>query len=192
MSNDPYSNMMAAYEERNRPSAQPEKCFTFCSQRADAPPLCRMFCLRKRQPIRTQAEDLARLRPGIAKREELASPTFPMTAPIVPAYHPEQAQSSLDNALPRAGQRQMGKTEGSWLAGLSGWSPFDALRRRLDPYSFIYVRGTPDGVVGRYMEEMEYDDGENDFGTISRGASAAVQKRKLTNQLEWLEWGDHG
>lgn len=191
-SDDPYSNMLAMYEARNRPSAQPEKCFTFCSQRADAPPLCRMFCLRKRLPARTQAEDLARLRPGVPKREELASPTFPMTAPIVPAYYPQIAQTVPPPEPTSVKTRGTGKKDESWLAGLSAWSPFEALKRRLDPYSFIYVRGTPDGVVGRYMEEMEYDDGENDFGVVSRGATAMVQKRRLDNKLEWLEWGDHG
>jgi hypothetical protein len=196
-SDDPYSNMMAEYEDRNRPSAQPEKCFTFCSQRADARPLCRMFCLRKRLPIRTQAEDLARLRPGLSgvpKREELAVPTYPMTAPIFPAFHPQVVETTTP-ALPEAAlpkKSGLMKKDESWFGGLTSWSPFEALRRRLDPYSFVYVRGTPDGVVGRYMEEMEYDDGDHDFGTISRGATESVQKRRLENKLEWLEWGDHG
>lgn len=45
------------------PSSTPEKCLTFCSQRADAPPICRMLCLRRRPKQLSRAEELERLRP---------------------------------------------------------------------------------------------------------------------------------
>lgn len=72
------------------------------------------------------------------------------------------------------------------------WSfnPFAALRRAADPYSIIYVRGTPDGVIGRYMEEMESDDGHRDFGeSISRHAK---QKGREERVMEYLDWGEEG
>ncbi|BEI80249.1 hypothetical protein CcaverHIS002_0107780 [Cutaneotrichosporon cavernicola] len=50
---------------------------------------------------------------------------------------------------------------------------FEAWRTRLSPYSFIYVKGTPEGVVGRYMEELDADDGQYDFGaSTSTGGEA--------------------
>jgi hypothetical protein len=78
-----------------------------------------------------------------------------------------------------------GKDEGGW------WNPFKALESRLSPYSFIYVKGTPDGVVGRYMEELEGDDGNYDFGSISRGASESIRRRGRAG-WEYIDWGAHG
>lgn len=112
----------------------------------------------------TRSEDLARLRPP-RPRQDAASPTS-------------------------FGKSKKEETEQRGWFG--GWSPFEALKRRLDPYSIVYVKGTPDGVVGRYMEEMEYDDGQYDFGAISRGAGSLAARRREENRWEWLDWGDHG
>jgi hypothetical protein len=71
------------------------------------------------------------------------------------------------------------------------WNPFKALERRFAPWSFIYIKGTPEGVVGRYMEELEGDDGNRDFGSVSRGASD-LQRRKAGDGMEYIDWGEHG
>lgn len=134
------------------PNPIPEKCLTFCSQSQDNQPICRMFCLRRRRPIASQAEQLARLRP---------SPSSTSTSP------------SKDRG-------------DEW-----SWSPFKALQRRAAPWSFIYVKGTPEGVVGRYMEELEGDDGNRDFGSISRTATE-LQRRRGHDGWEYLDWGEHG
>ena len=162
---DPYAEFHA-FKEHQRQTAVPEKCLTFCSQRADAPPMCRMFCLRRRQLALSQAEELARLRAPSRNVEHASTRSMEQISP---------APSS--SAEPTS----------FW----SAWSPFEALRRKLAPYSFIYVRGTPEGIVGRYMEELEYDDGYRDFGTISRGTDTEG-KRKREVQMEWLEWGANG
>jgi hypothetical protein len=65
------------------------------------------------------------------------------------------------------------------------------MEKRAAPYSFIYVKGTPEGVIGRYMEEMEGDDGNRDFGSVSRGASDLVRRRGAGG-WEYLDWGEHG
>jgi len=41
------------------------------------------------------------------------------------------------------------------------------------------------------MEELEYDDGIHEFGSISRG-SGDVSRRKSEGGIEWLDWGEHG
>lgn len=210
---DPYAEHRALYAQQNAPSAIPEKCLTFCSQRADAPPLCRMFCLRKRQAVSSQREDLARLRPpkireggalaaastsASASRGGIVAITAADTLSLPTSGSATIASSSRMNSAPGSGDavpsgsRTTSDKRESWLAGLGAWSPFDALKRTLDPYSIVYVRGTPEGVVGRYMEEMEYDDGAYDFGHVSRGAGKALARRREENQWEWLDWGDHG
>ena len=63
------------------------------------------------------------------------------------------------------------------------------MRRRVEPYSLIYVRGTPDGVIGRYMEEMESDDEIYDFGDISRGSK---RRRREDQGIEYLDWAGDG
>ena len=78
-----------------------------------------------------------------------------------------------------------GEEKRGWLA-----APFEAMKKRVDPYSLIYVRGFPDGVVGRYMEELEYDDGNYDFGAVSRGSDLAARRR--THEMEYFDWGDSG
>ncbi|WWC98552.1 hypothetical protein V866_005444 [Kwoniella sp. B9012] len=78
--------------------------------------------------------------------------------------------------------------------------PFESLRRTVTPYSFIYIKGTPDGVIGRYMEELEWDDGEYDFGNLSRsvvnGSNTMKGKKKEGEEGKfswtWLDWGEHG
>lgn len=81
-------------------------------------------------------------------------------------------------------------TKNSRDAGYA-WNPFKALERRFAPWSFIYVKGSPEGVVGRYMEELEGDDGNRDFGSVSRGASD-LQRRKAGDGMEYIDWGEHG
>ncbi|WVO17283.1 hypothetical protein L204_104975 [Cryptococcus depauperatus] len=73
-------------------------------------------------------------------------------------------------------------------------SPFKILRQRLQPYSLIYIRGNPDGVIGRYMEELEWDDGLYDFKDVSRGivVKQAWRRRGEDMKMERIEWGDHG
>lgn len=68
---------------------------------------------------------------------------------------------------------------------------FESMRARLAPYSLIYVKGSPEGVVGRYMEELDGDDGIYDFGPVSRHAPLSL-RRKSTNNIEWLDWEDAG
>jgi len=125
-----------------RPQPIPEKCFTWCSQRNDGSPMCRMMCLRRRPPLPTKEESLARLRPGASSAE----------------------------------------------ASTASVGFFAGLRNRLMPYSLIFVKGTPEGVVGRYMEELEGDDGQYDFGPLSRHAPYAL-RRKSTGHVEYLDWG---
>ncbi|WWD20687.1 hypothetical protein CI109_105163 [Kwoniella shandongensis] len=148
----------------------PEKCFSFCTQSDEARPLCRMLCLRKRTPLPTREEQLRRLRPPSVSK---SLPSSGITSEITPS-----ASSSASGSL-------------SWLS-----APFETLKRKIDPYSIIYVRGTPDGVVGRYMEELEWDDGEYDFGSVSRGvvsgASGKKRNRDEVRGMEWMEWGDQG
>lgn len=97
--------------------------------------------------------------------------------------------------LARLRPASMSKTEdkntdsGSW--GTGGWNPFKALERRAAPWSFIYVKGSPEGVVGRYMEELQQDDGNRDFGGISRGASD-LQRRRGPGGMEYIDWDEHG
>lgn len=188
---DPYAVHRKLYEEQNRPSAMPEKCFTFCSQRAEGAPLCRMFCLRKRPALGSQKDDIARLRPP-KFRDAQGSGQVQGVQGLAGVVESRAGHEAL--ARPAASMRRETDSAASsktWFAGLTSWSPFEALKRRLDPYSIIYVRGTPEGVVGRYMEELEYDDGEHDFGAISRGADKATRRRGHDG-WEYLDWGDHG
>lgn len=149
------ANVSSTSHRFAQPAANvPEKCFTFCSQRAESSPMCRMFCLRMRQPLPTQNEELARLR-GSAYEES----TF-NTRPV--------------------------KEQEAERAGF-----FERMRQNLLPYSFIVVKGTPEGVVGRYMEEMDQDDGQHDFGALSRHAPAKL-RRKSTGGIEYMDWGPAG
>lgn len=68
---------------------------------------------------------------------------------------------------------------------------FEAWRAKLAPYSFIYVKGTPEGVVGRYMEELDADDGQYDFGPVSRHAPHTI-RRKSDGSIEYFDWGEAG
>jgi hypothetical protein len=84
--------------------------------------------------------------------------------------------------------------EGNWSESIQSkwrWNPFKALERKMNPWSFIYVKGSPEGVVGRYMEELEGDEGNNDFGSISRNATD-LQRRKSPGGMEYIDWGEHG
>lgn len=139
----------------------PEKCMTFCTQSQDRMPICRMFCLRRRRPVATQKEELARLRPDAISSANPSTTTIPNVS--------------------------VAQTTWRWWE----WNPFTAMEKRAAPYSFIYVKGTPEGVIGRYMEEMEGDDGNRDFGSVSRGASDLVRRRGAGG-WEYLDWGEHG
>ncbi|KAL1410034.1 hypothetical protein Q8F55_004036 [Vanrija albida] len=134
-----------------------EKCLTWCSQQADAPAMCRMWCLRKRIDVpRTQTEALARLRPGGGEGVDDNKPASP-----------------------------------AWTLADAVRAPFEALRVGISPYSIVYVKGTTEGVVGRYQEELEGDDGIYDFGPLSRHAPPDLA-RKSTGGFEWLDWGESG
>jgi hypothetical protein len=78
---------------------------------------------------------------------------------------------------------------GTLSSAWSSFSPLDSLRRTLAPYSFVYIKGTATGVVGRYMEELEGDDGHRDFGPESRHAE---EKRGREREIAWYSWGDEG
>lgn len=85
--------------------------------------------------------------------------------------------------------RPSNNSETSGAGSVTGF--FDAWRARLAPYSFIYVKGTPEGVVGRYMEELDADDGQYDFGPVSRHAPHKV-RRKSDGKVEFFDWGEAG
>ncbi|WVR08564.1 hypothetical protein IAU60_005619 [Kwoniella sp. DSM 27419] len=158
------SSASSASGSRAPPPPMPEKCFSLCTQSAEARPLCRMLCLRKRTLPPTREEQLRRLRPPSLNAVATSASTT--------------ASSGGTTAI-----------LASYLS-----APFEALRRKVEPYSLVYVRGNPDGVVGRYMEELEWDDGEYDFGTISRGVvnGSAGKKPREEKKYEWMDWGDHG
>ena len=43
------------------------------------------------------------------------------------------------------------------------------------------------------MEELEYDDGQHDFGAISRAAGHLHRRQRGNEQaMEYLDWEDHG
>ncbi|WWC92254.1 uncharacterized protein L201_007208 [Kwoniella dendrophila CBS 6074] len=157
----------------------PEKCFTFCTQTDEFRPLCRMFCLRKRPPILTREEQLKRLRPNSnLHRLKNNSDQHISTTSI----QSNQADNIDNDDIP-------------WYK-----KPFESLRKKITPYSFLYIKGTPDGVIGRYMEELEYDDGEFDFGNLSRSVingSNSIKGKKRNDQQGnegwvWLDWEEHG
>ncbi|ORX41051.1 hypothetical protein BD324DRAFT_647948 [Kockovaella imperatae] len=194
---DPYGYSDMAQRDRLVEAAQqtamPEKCLTFCSQRANAPPLCKMFCLRKRQPLDTREEQLARLRPpkkalrlAPLAGDESAAPDSgrQSSSMLYPRLSPQAGPSSDPTSHSSSSKRSQSS---SW-----SWSPFEALRRRVEPYSFIYVRGAPEGPVGRYMEELEYNDGHNDFGPASRGAVEAMKRKRVEPKMEYIDWGEEG
>ncbi|KAL7422908.1 hypothetical protein Q5752_002205 [Cryptotrichosporon argae] len=139
-----------------------------------------MFCLRKRAPLPSRSEALARLRPPARDRDAvLEDAPGSMASPFAPITASTASTSSAASSRP------------STSADV-GFDPFEYLRAALAPYSIIYVRGTPEGVVGRYMEELEADDGQRDFGHLSRGADEATRRRAGEGMIEWLDWADHG
>lgn len=154
------SQSIVSSTQTPEPPETPEKCLTFCSQRHNAPPLCRMLCLRRRNPQLSQKEQIARLRPQRRASSTTSDEATTFTSPTI--------------------------------SFLSSFSPFESLRRRLEPYSFVFIRGTPNGVVGRYMEEMEHDDGQYDSGTKSRGAGHLHRRKRADTGVKFLDWGDHG
>ena len=153
----PYASSSSSSSSSSKPPPIPEKCLTFCTSRADAPSMCRMFCLRKKAMVASRDEELARLRP---KSHRSATSSI----------------SNNDDAEP---------TRSAWTS----FSPLASLRRTLSPYSFVYVKGTATGVVGRYMEELESDDGHRDFGPESRHAE---EKRGKEREIAWYSWGEEG
>jgi hypothetical protein len=42
------------------------------------------------------------------------------------------------------------------------------------------------------MEELEFDDGNYDFGAISPGGAALGKRRRAEDKLEWMDWGENG
>ncbi|WVQ95606.1 hypothetical protein IAU59_002703 [Kwoniella sp. CBS 9459] len=172
-------------QQQQQPQQQPrmpEKCFSFCTQSDSARPMCRMLCLRKRAPELTREEQLKRLRPP------------PMSKSPHSLVHTSSTLSSDTAIASSSSSSSSASTSYSTITSYLS-APFEALRRKVEPYSIIYVRGSPDGVVGRYMEELEWDDGEYDFGAISRGGATAAGKRKKEGEekkYDWIDWGDHG
>lgn len=177
---DPEQVRREAMEARQR--AMPEKCFSWCTQSEMARPFCRMVCLRKREKGvglgMTREERLERLRPRQQQQQRI------------------QVESASADALASVISRSSSSSSSSMVEWI--YSPIATLRSRLTPYSIIYVRGTPDGVIGRYMEELEWDDGVYDFKGLSRGQVAksagggSGRGRGEDEKMEWLEWGDHG
>jgi hypothetical protein len=120
-----------------------------------------MFCLRKKAMLATREDELARLRPK-----------------ITPHRASRQAEVEAEEGI-------SGLASSAWAS----FTPLASLRRALSPYSLIYVKGTATGVVGRYMEELEGDDGHRDFGPESRHAE---EKRGAEREIAWYSWGDEG
>ncbi|KAE8541352.1 hypothetical protein D1P53_002711 [Cryptococcus gattii VGV] len=173
-------------EMEARQRAMPEKCFSWCTQSEMARPFCRMVCLRKREKGvgvgMTREEQLERLRPRQRQqRIQVESASADALASVISPSPSSSSSSSSSSSIVE------------WLS-----SPIATLRSRLTPYSIIYIRGTPDGVIGRYMEELEWDDGVYDFKGLSRGqvaksaAGGRGRGRDEDPKMEWLEWGDHG
>ncbi|OXG45559.1 hypothetical protein C359_00245 [Cryptococcus neoformans Bt120] len=167
--------------------AMPEKCFSWCTQSEMGRPFCRMFCVRKRAVGWTREEQLKRLRPQqrrIGREVEGVgvSASADVFASMSKSEQTVSSSSSSSSSPPPP-------SIFDWL-----YSPIETLRSRITPYSIIYIRGTPDGVIGRYMEELEWDDGVYDFKGISRGqvAKSGGRRRDEEPKMEWLEWGDHG
>lgn len=207
---DPFAMYIRSKEMQPKPKTpeMPEKCWSFCMQRADDRPMCRMFCLRKKPPLPDQKAQLARYRAPKPTRSRAASESeddpgkqvvggspFPTSFNPSFAYNPATVLSPLNRSQDTPSQpSQPPSSSGSSSGFLEGWTwnPFKALQRRVEPYTFIYVRGTLDGVVGRYMEEMEYDDGEHDFGTASRGGDSLLRRKGEQPVMEWMDWGSNG
>jgi hypothetical protein len=142
-----------------------------------------MLCLRRRAKILSRTEDLARLKGKGVRRDPVqrADPQPTLLDQWTSTANGSGGGSSSEAARPFSSFNPFS----GW-----DWNPFSALRKAVEPYSIIYVRGTPDGVVGRYMEEMEADDGNRDFGeTISRHAKPRGREERV---MEYLDWGDEG
>lgn len=114
-----------------------------------------------------------RRRPALATQSETLAKLRPQTS----------SDTSSSNAISSSSSRS------GAAAGVTGF--FEAWRARLAPYSFIYIKGTPEGVVGRYMEELDADDGQYDFGPVSRHAPHKV-RRKSDGKVEYFDWGEAG
>lgn len=141
-----------------------------------------MLCLRRRPKVLSRGEELARLKGRDVRKEREAVTADRETFNAF-------SSSSIINAKSGPSRENVSFNP---FAGLmpTTWNPFLALKRAVDPYSIVYVRGTPDGVVGRYMEEMEYDDGNRDFGeSISRHAKPRGRDERV---MEYLDWGEEG
>ncbi|WVQ70736.1 hypothetical protein IAR50_000258 [Cryptococcus sp. DSM 104548] len=159
---------LASLQAQARLQQMPEKCFSWCSQNAMAQPTCRMVCLRKRALGQSKEEHTERLR---ASRRALASPEA-----LAAHMQAQEEEPSVSSRLLQ------------WLQ-----SPISTLHQKVLPYSIIYVRGSPDGVIGRYMEELERDDGHYDFKHISRGVVARKASGRRSDEeegMEYMEWGD--
>lgn len=63
----------------------------------------------------------------------------------------------------------------------SAWSPFELLRNWAEQRSIVYVRGTPNGVYGCYLEEMSHVQGS--LSGLKRGKEQEYYSKR---------WGDEG
>lgn len=115
--------------------------------------MCRMFCLRMRQPLPSQKEQLSGLQ-----------------------------GSRHDEAL---GVRSSAEEEAAAVG------VFGRMKRALAPYSIIVLKGTTEGIAGRYMEELERDDGNYDFGHVSRNAPDRM-RRNGPQGMHYQNWGPAG
>lgn len=129
-----------------------------------------MFCLRKKHLPASREDEIARLRPPSSFRKD-------------------RQRDRLGTEVGGESHTDDRSVPFSFSAAWASFTPLQSLRRTLSPYSIIYVRGTADGVVGRYMEEMENDDGHRDFEGMSR---YAVEKRGAEREIEYFSWGDEG
>lgn len=133
--------------------------------------MCRMLCFRRRQPLPTREEQRARL----------ASPPPPPARVngVWTDIHTNTTHVDVSLPIPPSGP-----------PAPDGF--FARMRHYLAPYSIVYVKGTSDGVAGRYMEELEGDDGQYDFGALSRHAPPSLRKQSNEGSFEYLEWGHNG
>lgn len=154
----PLASLTSPTATENLPRPVQERCFTWCTQREDNHPFCKMLCLRKRTLQPSPDKSLSRY----------------------------NGQRSTRLPLEKTGE----SSSAPWRS-LFTWTPFANFRRRLEPYSIVYLRGYFDGPLGRYMEELEQDDGHRDFGHVSRG-TMAERKQRDDIGMRYMDWQEEG